>query len=231
MIREVLTLLEKREYGNKIQANVSDVKNIFELSDYQELEQTLWNGDEGWYELTSDIFKIEGGSVYFVTNLRADYNFSTHEFDVVKRAGPPPIPKEAYKFTKNSRLKKDKKPIVFYHGTDADFDKFSNEFEGDNFSMGNFWKGMYFTEIKDDATIFGKNLKYVVINSKKPLYKVGKTFEKLYEEWGQQDKYLKLEEFIQHKGFDSIVHISKKTGLKTEVIVFDPKLIMIIKSV
>ena len=43
MIREALKILEQREYGNKIKAKISDVKNIEELSDNEDLERVLWD--------------------------------------------------------------------------------------------------------------------------------------------------------------------------------------------
>ena len=231
MIRQILQLLERREYGNKIKAKIKDVKNIEELSDNEELEKMIWDNTEGWYELGSNIFKIKDGSAYFVTNLRADFNWDTRKFDIVEREKTPYLPKEAYTFTKKSKLKKNKKPIVFYHGTDAEFKKFSNNFEGRNFSMGNFWGGMYFSEIKDDARIFGKDLKLVVINAKKPLWKASKDFQKIYDAWEQTEGEESLQAYILSKGYDTIVHHSKRTGLKTEVIVFDPDIIMTIETI
>ena len=68
------------------------------------MDRVMWDGNlDGWYALTDMLFKIEDGSAYYVTNLRADYNWGTHEFEVSpieKYMGT--IPKEAYDFTKKS---------------------------------------------------------------------------------------------------------------------------------
>lgn len=119
------------------------------------------------------------------------------------------IPSEVVKKLKKSKLKKKGKDIVFYHGTDADFKHFSNDFEGQNFSMGNFWKGMYFT---------------------KPLYAVGEKFKKLEQEWNKSD-INKFEDYILSLGYDAIIHIDKKRSRMSEVILFGAKIIIDLEDI
>ncbi len=223
-----LRLLLEREFNKSIKRNAEDIKIDYESSDMEDLRDWAVENN-GYTELANDVFYVKDGKISFVSNVKSDYNFKTGVFEILPLINMA-IPKDIVKKLKKSKLKKKGKDIVFYHGTDADFKDFSNEFEGINFSMGNFWKGMYFTDTEEYAKTFGKNLKRVCINSKKPLYAVGDTFSKIEEDW-HESGINKLEEYILSLGYDVIIHIDKKRSRMSEVIVFDAKIIINLEDI
>ena len=220
-----LRLLLEREFNKPVTRNPKDIKIDYESSDMEDLRD--WARDNnGYSELSSDVFWVKDKKIHLVSNVRSDYDFKNGEF-VISELSKPSIPKDIVKKLKKSKLKKKGKDIVFYHGTDADFKEFSNDFEGANFSMGNWWKGMYFTDTEEYAATFGKHLKKVCINSVKPLYYIpGKEeINELEDKW-KESKYNKFQDFLLSLGYDSIIHIDKKRSRMSEVIVFNPKIII-----
>lgn len=223
-----LRLLLEREFNKTIQRDASKIKIDYESSDMEDLRD--WAVDnEGYTELANDVFYVKSGKISFVDNVKSDYNFKTGVFEISHIINMD-IPKDIVKKLKKSKLKKSGKDMVFYHGTDADFKDFSNDFEGINFSMGNFWKGMYFTDTEEYAKTFGKYLKRVCINSVKPLYAIGDKFREIEEDW-HESGINKLEEYILSLGYDAIIHIDKKRSRMSEVIVFDPKIIINLEDI
>lgn len=57
---------------------------------------------------------------------------------------------------------------TLYHGTDEDFEEFSLDKFGKH-DQGDFGKGIYFSENKQTASKYGKNIKEVNVNIEKPL--------------------------------------------------------------
>lgn len=58
-------------------------------------------------------------------------------------------------------------PLIVYHGTESDFDEFKSEFMGKTgTALG---QGFYFSSNKDDAGMFGSNVKAFYLNIRKPL--------------------------------------------------------------
>jgi uncharacterized protein with NRDE domain len=218
-----LRFLLEREFNKVIKRNAKDIKIDYEASDMQDLRDWAEDND-GYIELATDVFYTKDGKISFVSNVRSDYNFKTGVFEISPIINMA-IPIDVVKKLKKSKLKKNGKDIVFYHGTDADFKEFSNEFEGKNFTMGNYWKGMYFTDTEEYAKTFGKHMKRVCLNSQKPLYTVSNKFKQIEDDW-KESKYNKLEDFILSLGYDTIIHIDKKRSRMTEVIVFDAKIII-----
>jgi len=218
-----LRLLLEREFTSAIKRNAEDIKIDYESSDMEDLRDWARNND-GYTELANDVFYVKSGKISFVSNVKSNYNFKTGEFEISPLINMT-IPSDIVKTLKKSKLKKNGKDIVFYHGTDADFKEFNNDFEGLNFSMGNFWKGMYFTDTEEYAKTFGKNMKRVCLNSQKPLYTSSNKFKQIEEDWSDS-KFNKLEEYILSLGYDAIIHIDKKRSRMSEVIVFDAKIII-----
>jgi len=221
--------LTEREYNKTITRNVKDVKIDYESSDTGDLEQWAWDGNEGYSEVAGDIYYVKDKKIYYVKNLTAEYDFKSGSYNIYSNKDNERIPPDIVKKLKKSKFKKNGKPIIFYHGTDANFKKFNNDSEGQNFSMGNFWKGMYFTDTVAYADSFGSIVKKVVINSKKPYYPGNSKSSEIEEAW-HLSKYNKFEDYLMSQGFDSIVHMSTKKSQMTEVIVFDPKLVHIINQ-
>lgn len=91
------------------------------------------------------------------------------------------------------------KPIVVYHGTNADFDSFEKN------KRNLFGEGFYFTSSKDDALGYGNKTKEVYLSMKNPKYDAG--------------VYPDVEK-LKKEGYDGIV---VKTPNRTNYIVFSPE--------
>ncbi len=59
------------------------------------------------------------------------------------------------------------KPLVVYHGTNADFDTFDLGFENEGRMLGD---GVYLTNMQDKANKYGKNIMKLYVNIKHPFY-------------------------------------------------------------
>jgi hypothetical protein len=58
-------------------------------------------------------------------------------------------------------------PLIVYHGTESEFDEFKSKFMGKNGTA--IGQGFYFSSNKDDAGMFGPNVKAFYLNIRKPL--------------------------------------------------------------
>ena len=223
-----LKLLLERQFNKTINVDPKNITIDYESSDMEDLRDWSRNND-GYTELANDVFYVKSKKISFVSNVKSDYNFKTGKFEISSLTTKE-IPQEIIKKLKKSKLKKKGKDIVFYHGTDTDFKHFSNDFEGQNFSMGNFWKGMYFTDTEEYARTFGSIMKTVCINSVKPLYAIGEKFTELEENW-HESGINKFQDYILSLGYDAIIHIDKKRSRMSEVIVFDAKIIISLEDI
>lgn len=130
------------------------------------------------------------------------------------------------------------KPLVAYHGTNADFDTFSTDYENEGRMLGD---GIYLTNSKNKANNYGKNLMKLYVNIRKPLninsenvlqeiekqtnileediqgwlsYYSGnilQTINRLFREYKLTDK-------LKEKGYDGIIY---NNGL--EIVAFSPE--------
>ena len=96
------------------------------------------------------------------------------------------LTKEQQEYFKDSKVRDENGNLkVMYHGTDADFNIFTYENYGKTGTA--YGKGFYFTDSKEAGKSYGKNLKEVYLDIKKPM-EIGKTtmsrveFEKLVKE-------------------------------------------------
>lgn len=222
-------MMFEREYNKPIKRKASEVKIDYEASDSQDLEQWSWEGNSGYVEVAGDVYYVKDKKIYYVKNIRADYSFGTGEYNIYDRKAGPQIPDDIKKKLKKSKLKRNGKDMVFYHGTDSDFKKFVNNFEGQNFSMGNYWKGMYFTETPEYAETFGNTMKVVAINATKPIWMKSNKMDLEEEKWHETD-INSFEEYLQKQGYDAIINHNKKTSQMSEVIVFDAKKVFIVSQ-
>lgn len=80
------------------------------------------------------------------------------------------VPQELSIALKNSKVRNRKgQLIVCYHGTDAQFEEFKEDFISQNSgNIGWFGKGFYFTDNTKLASTYGKNLKRCYLNITKP---------------------------------------------------------------
>lgn len=80
------------------------------------------------------------------------------------------VSSEVSALLKNSKIRNRKgQLIVCYHGTDADFKDFKDEFISQNSgNIGWFGKGFYFTDSSKLAQSYGSNLKKCYLNIVKP---------------------------------------------------------------
>jgi GNAT superfamily N-acetyltransferase len=60
------------------------------------------------------------------------------------------------------------KPLVMYHGTDADFTEFKESYSGQSTGAAFLGKGFYFSDSERDASHYGKNTMPVYLSIKKP---------------------------------------------------------------
>lgn len=75
---------------------------------------------------------------------------------------------------------------TLYHGTNANFDKFSYSNFGKT-DEGDFGQGIYLTTNKSTANKYGKNIKEVEVKYKNPLIlNNNKDFEKFYKKYGDE---------------------------------------------
>ena len=80
------------------------------------------------------------------------------------------VPEELSQLLRNSKIRNRKgQLIVCYHGTNAEFDEFKEDFISENSgNIGWFGKGFYFTNNKKLAQGYGKNLKRCYLNITQP---------------------------------------------------------------
>lgn len=74
---------------------------------------------------------------------------------------------ETVKEAIDERFNNSKYTKTLYHGTDENFDEFSLDKFGKH-DQGDFGKGIYFSEDKQTATKYGKNIKEVKVNIQNP---------------------------------------------------------------
>ncbi|MFV0511828.1 MAG: LPD38 domain-containing protein [Shewanella algae] len=93
----------------------------------------------------------------------------------------------------------DGKPLVVYHGTDENFDKFDVSFGGKNFNDANSKEGIFFTSSLDYARHYGENVKESYLRINNPLIvnvkdEIQQEYDYLYDRGeydGEFDDFLK----------------------------------------
>lgn len=147
---------------------------------------------------------------------------------------------------KNSKVRDEKgKLLVVYHYSNHYFDEFSPDFSGKSFEgdKGFFGAGIYFTEDNDEPgeNFYGKNKYSAYLNLKKPLIIKNPSIEDINKLHGKKQELL-------DQGYDGVMIwndeikdeekimfgrpkiIKGKKARWSEIIVFDPKDIHIIKK-
>jgi hypothetical protein len=214
----------------KIDPSKIDASKIKDGMSYVDLEDMYRFGNmkEGvYYEVGTKLYLYKKDTVFFVHDIEARYNWSTHSYSVAYREHLVP-PKEVVKKVKGKTItdKVTKLPMVFFHGTDADFQTFSDEFAGTTFGGMNEFRGHYFSQRKDYAKGFGDNLHQACLMIKKPVYNYDK--RKLHQEWidDTEDNTSNWQDWLISKGYDAIVHIDSNGKDIFELVVFSSKQII-----
>lgn len=103
-------------------------------------------------------------------------------------------------------------PLLVMHGTNTDFEEFSNKFTGKKWGIGAFGKGFYFTNNPSTAGYYGSKFrKYCFLNIRKP-YLIDEQFSTDYGEIPKQypkihysDKIPDLSKRLKQRKFDGVI--------------------------
>lgn len=195
------TLNEKLE-NDLNNLDYEDLKKLYEKQNDPEIRSKLMDEMQ-----KKDVVKY-GREIYGIEMNDIDYKGSFE--DAVKKA-------------KDMNKNKDYIEEKVYHGTNADFDKFSYEKFGQK-DKGDFGQGIYLTKDENVAKRYGKNLKEVEIKYKNPLILNNKQdFEKHFEYYG--DKYgeakslyssQQISASIMNQGYDAVID-----NVYGQVVVYD----------
>ncbi|MDD5006620.1 MAG: JAB domain-containing protein, partial [Candidatus Omnitrophica bacterium] len=119
-------------------------------------------------------------------------------------------------------------PIVLYHGTKQEFDKFDPERIGSASDYGFYGKGFYFSPNKATASGYGHIVKESHVSFKKPLIydddapDYFKIKAKYFDKGGNDLQYAeKVREHLEKDGFDGVV--LKHAGKIEQVVAFNPE--------
>ncbi len=141
------------------------------------------------------------------------------------------LTKEQQEYFKDSKVRDENGNLkTMYHGTDAEFNEFTYENYGKTGTA--YGKGFYFTDSKEAGQSYGKNLKEVYLNIKKPM-EIGKTtmskadFKRLVEVVNKQTDgiieadYGSIEEAVMEYDYggddiDLINSLMSVSGLNTD---------------
>jgi hypothetical protein len=155
-------------------------------------------------------------------HIKANYDWDLGKYILSYKDNEIP-PKDVCKHIKKPLINAiTKKPYVFYHGTNQNFDKFSDKFSGVNFGNLNQFKAHYFTTDKSYVEIYGKNIKRAILDIKKVLLK--KDYDKLHNDWINSKYFEKLPfiDYLKKKGYNAF-GVPDRFGGWEEIAVFESK--------
>jgi len=116
----------------------------------------------------------------------------------IKKAGDTTT-EQFKKWFANSKMKRNGKPIKFYHGTNADFSVFDREKLGDNTAHTTAGLGHFFTEDKATADKYGDDTHEVYLSIKNPYVVTSETLDKR-----MGDDAKAFADKLKAKGYDGI---------------------------
>lgn len=125
---------------------------------------------------------------------------------------------EVKNFIKGSKMIKDNKPMIFYHGSKSDFKKFDKNKIGSETDAGFLGSGFYFYTVYNEAAQYGK-VKAFLLNIKKPYYIKQTELEKLSKANSNKVSKKFTKDLIA-KGYDGVYDNSLNRG---ETVVFNTK--------
>jgi hypothetical protein len=114
----------------------------------------------------------------------------------------------------------DGRPLVVYHGTTADFSKFSSEFMGDGDGRLDWGEGFYFTDRADAASGYaggdGGNVMPVFLNIKNPATNKVMLSPEVQDALGDDMGFEDLSSLLESQGYDG-VEFTHRDGAKEYV--------------
>jgi len=176
---------------------VEDAGSMIDLKDMARFD----NFDPSkYYAVEKQVFRVsKDGDIIPIKGVEANFNWSTGKFIM----GTPKweVPPKNLKIGKTLINPETNAPYVFYHGTKADFKKFSDKFAGSKFGSMNTINGgfmaHYFTTNKERAEVFGKNIHRVVVKLRNKILHI-KDLNKMQNEWINDSKAIEKNELGYH---------------------------------
>jgi glycogen debranching enzyme len=156
-----------------------DADKIEDAGSFEDLKDMIRRKEidfDKYYSVNDKLFRLlkakdpENVEIVPIKHIKANYDWDLGKYILSYKDNEIP-PKDVCKHIKKPLINPiTKRPYVFYHGTNQNFDKFSDEFRGVNFGNLNQFKAHYFTTDKSYAEIYGKNIKRAILNIKKFYY-------------------------------------------------------------
>lgn len=128
-------------------------------------------------------------------------------------------------FKDSEMIDKNDKPIIFYHGSNKDFNIFDKKFIGTNTDSGWLGEGFYFYTDINEASQYGK-VKSYVLNIKNLYYATDEENQRLAD-LNNKRASKKFSDEIKSEGYDGIYY---NGNLRGETVVFEPEQIREIKT-
>lgn len=198
----------------------SNIEDGISMLDMKEM-MVMGKGIDGrFYNVDEVLYLVKQDSLFLIKDVKCIYDWDTNTFVLSVREGEVP-PLEVIKKVKGKTLldPRTNLPIVFYHGSDKDFEKFNDEFAGTEFKSMNEFTGHYFSQLDSYAEGFGKHVHKACLVIKKPLYQSDKS--KVLDQWRKDSNTeLSFQNWLIEKGYDAVVHISKTQKYIYELVVF-----------
>lgn len=200
--------------------DASNIEDGISMTDMKDMVLRDKGLDGCFYNVDENLYLLKQNSLFLIKDVKCKYDWDNRTYVLSLREGEiPPI--EVIKIVKGKTLldQRTNLPIVFYHGSDKDFEKFNDEFAGTEFGSMNEFTGHYFSQREEYAEGFGKHVHKACLIIKKPLYQPDKS--KAMREWSK-DKESKLgfQSWLIDKGYDAVVHISRTSKYIYELVVF-----------
>lgn len=128
-------------------------------------------------------------------------------------------------FSDSVMVNRDGTPMVFYHGTDKEFDEFDTNFIGTSTDPGWLGEGFYFYTDYYEASQYG-NVSEYYLKITEPYYATDEDNEALAEA-NSHEASKEFSDNLKSEGYDGVYY---NGNLRGETVVFDPSQIWKIKK-
>lgn len=128
-------------------------------------------------------------------------------------------------FTGSVMYDKNNIPIIFYHGSEYDFNEFNSEKIGTSTDAGWLGRGFYFYQDPHEASHYGKTKAYF-LNIKNPYYATDEENEYLMD-MNDRETSEEFSDNLISQGYDSVHY---NGNLRGETVVFDKSQIFYIEN-
>lgn len=123
------------------------------------------NADKVWDKIPNKKTKMDGPyKDYIFESMRHIKSFRLFEAEMAQAAE-----QDVKTWIGNSKVSKNGKPLIVYHGTSAKFDKFDKSWMGQT-DEGYYGRGFYFTGDREYAKEFGSNVIEAYLKIENPFY-------------------------------------------------------------